>query len=290
MRVVMFIIGAILALLALAGFLPLMLGSSQRGKAERSGSNSTEEKEGKGLPTILLFAGVVLLVLGSNLGDRVGSLKLGESGMEITFTPEAAKLTPQQVAGAQRAQQIKLFPPPQKTADSTATTASAASLFEEMRRTLQAQTEVLHQALASEGFTPAPDPMTDLSPGTVVRVGQEGSVIVRFNREEAFPQLKVRSSNFDFVQFTSLGGTRPGFRWLNGFDCQQGFREDMDLLTLATPIASGVNTALRQDPSLHIVRSVIGCYGKGGLLEAVRSAGPKGRYILGFQLATIASR
>lgn len=287
MRVVMFIIGGILVLSALRR---LVL-EPPRTKAEKSEKNSGQETEGKrGLGTILLLAGVVLLVFGSNLGDRVGSVNLGESGLEIVFTPEPAKLTPEQVAGAQRAQQIRLLAPAQNTGTSTA---SVASLFENMKRNQQEQTEVLHQALALEAFTPAPDPMADLGPGAVVRVGQDGSVSLQFNRLEAFPQLKVRSSNFDFVQFTSLRGTRPGFTWLgSAFVCQQGFREDMDLSSyVSTPIAAGVNNALRQDSSLHIVRSVIGCHGKNfSLLASYSASHDPGRCILGFQLATTSSR
>jgi hypothetical protein len=212
MRVVMFIIEVILALF---GLMLLVLFKEKEGK--------------KAQGTILLLGGVVLLVLGSDLGDRVKNFKLGESGLEMAFTPQPASLTPKQVAGAQRAQQIKLAPQ-QSAASSTASNASVASLFEELKRMQQAQTEALHQALASQGFTPAPDPTTDLSPGTVVRIGQDGSVTAQFGREEAFPQLKLRSSNLDFVQFTSLG-TKKGFTQFvgSGFHCEQGFREDMDL-------------------------------------------------------------
>jgi hypothetical protein len=46
-----------------------------------------------------------------------------------------------------------------------------------------------------------------------------------------------------------------------------------------TPITPAVNRALQQDSSLHVVRSVMGCYGKGGLFLLLHPpSGPQGRY------------
>lgn len=294
MRVVMFILGV---LFALAGLL-FLLG---------------EDKE-KTRGTMVLLVGLALLVLGSDLGNRVKNVSLGEKGLEMGFAPEPASLTPQQVAGAGNRQQTNLASQASqinltarlsqpntgaRTIDtpSSTTNASLSKFLDGIKRRQQERTATLHQALASKGFTPAPDPKTDLSPGSVIRIGQDGSVTPQFSRQESFPQLKIRPSNFDFVQFTSLGGTKTGFTGIGSFECEQGFQEDMDLWAyLLTPVTPSVDRALQQDPSLHVVRSVIGCYGKEDsftlLGSSLQPPAPisRRRYILGFQTAATQRR
>ena len=251
-----------------------------------------EEKEGKrGPATISLFVGAALIILGTNLGDRVTNLNVGGNGLEMAFAPQAASLTPQQVAGAQRAQQIKLAPLAKLPSNQNN---PFASLADQARVTQEARTARLHLALANQGFTPAPDPSADLSKGSIVRIGLDGKVAVQFSRQQAFPDLKVRPSSFDFQQFTSMGDPKAGFTTIGLFECQQGFREDMDLVSYAfTRVAPVANNALQQEPSLHVIRSVMGCYGKEIRFDARLSQsldGPEKRYILGFQLATAVRR
>ena len=266
MRMVMFIIGIVCVLAGLFfTFLSLL-----------------DEKLGKrtlGITTVL--AGVLLLVLGSNLGDKVSDLELGDGKLKMSFAQQAAVLTPQQNAGAQRAQLSKLSePPPSPTADQKQRATNFLSHFQQQID--QGSIESLHRKLAVLGFTPAPDPTVDMSPGTIVRVGQDGALVVLFTRLQAFPQLKLRYSDFyDLADVRQRGPV-----WItSSFECHQPFRLDMDLASYAvTPISLDANAALRQDPSVYVVRTGVGCDGRGGFPLATS------RYFFGFQLATPVQR
>jgi hypothetical protein len=148
------------------------------------------------------------------------------------------------------------------------------------------RTATLQEALRQQRFSPAPNPSLDLIPGTIISLAQDGSVAIRFQQQDAFPTLKVQSSNFDFSQFTSLGGTAEGFTQIGLFNCQQAFREELGSAHNLT-LAPAVDSAMKQDPSLYVVRSVLGCYGYDGFPPSPYSRPePKKRYIVGFQLAT----
>jgi hypothetical protein len=294
MQIVMSILGAVCVLVGLL----LLL---QETSAEKT----------KGVAAMIM--GIALLILGSDLGRRVQNLKLGETGVEMSFSQEPAPLTPAQVSGAQRQQQLWLAPQgghgtggssnasqslgsQSNGLQSNGTPSTGALKFTwnsaEAERRYQEQTEALHQALQAQGFTAAPNPAVDLGPGTVVRIAPDGKLAVLFSRVDAFPMLKVQASTFDFLQFTSLGGTRTGFKVVGVFVCEQGFREDMSPVSFAvTPVSLAAEAAMSRDASLKAVRSVLGCYGRevwsAGLLQ---SSAPQKRYILGFQLATTLRR
>jgi len=268
--------------------------------------DTDSQKKGGGL---CLFVGLVLLILGTpDLSRRLRTVKVG--GLEASFAEQPASLTPQQEAGAQQAQEKWFAPQPaSKSAASQLTsqqapvqpasaksdplggTNAAASLFADIFRRYRERSDTLHRALKEEGYTPAPDPSTDLTPGTVVRIAQDGGVTVYLKQKDAFPQLDVKSSAFDFRQFTSLGGTKEGFSRIGTFECQHGFRENINLAYAVTPIAPVADAALKQGSSLHVVRSVLGCYGNetSFLIQSLHSSPapqvPPKRYILGFQLA-----
>lgn len=282
MHIVIFILGVICVLGGLLLFL------AETGSEKTGGA-------------ICLLAGIGLLILGSDLSQHLRTFKLSGTSVEVSFSQEPAVLTPQQVAGAQKAQQIRLAPsrqaPPQQT---TATTGARlldwSAILAEASRRHQEKLDTLHQALRNEGYTSAPDPSTDLSPGTVVRIAQDGGVTVYLKQKDAFPQLNIQSSNFDFRQFTSLGG-KPGFTEMGSFDCQQGFREKITFLpNAATPIPPVVDAALKSDSNLHVVLSVLGCYGKDTTFRVTTlhpspvqpdSSAPLKRYTLGFQTTTL---
>lgn len=271
MRVVMFITGIPCVVI---GLLLLLLYEDKDGKRTKG--------------TVALLSGVLLLILGSGLGDRVQRLKLGEAGMEMAFAPEPAVLTPQQVAGAQKAQAQKLtLATPQHTTASLDWTPSQTFGFEAAIRRRWEETAALHQALANQGFAPTTDPSVIFYPGTVVRLSPDGKISLQFSWHDAFPDLKMTTTTFDFVQFTSLGGTKPGFADIGFFHCQQGFREDMDLASeFFIPISANVDNAMRQDPTLHVVKSVLGCNGNFNILLTQDQKLTPVQQVLGFQLGT----
>jgi|SRR5579862_6981885 len=243
-----------------------------------------QEKSEKTAGTACLIIGITLLVLGSDLGERVQNLKVSGTSVEMSFSPQPAALSDTQVAGAQKAQQARLAP---QTAPSTGARVISLARPDAQRR-YQERTAALHQALQTQGMTPAADPLLDLSPGMLVRVALDGKVTVQFRRQDAFPLLKVQSSTFDFLQFTSLVGTKTGFKEIGVFECNQGFREDIDLVRSAM-VSLSAEVAMKDDPSLKVVRSVLGCYGTEELSLLTRTPGSPStqkRYILGFQLTT----
>jgi len=265
MQTVMFLLGVLFALAG--GFLLLHKDSGKTGGA------------------LLLFTGFALLILGSDLGQHVRTLKVSEAGVEVSFSAAPTALTPQQVVGAQKAQELRLAPALPPAAVDSEAKAAASRIF----ATYKDELDTLHRSLTRHGYTPVPNPSMDLNPGTVVSIAPQGEITIRFKQQDAFPELKSQSSALDLVQFIS-GKTRTGSGafFIGSFACVRGFREDMPLLAESvTRIAPAVDDALKRDASLQVVRSVVGCYGEEkSVLAKYFSDRVRTRVNLGFQITT----
>lgn len=205
-----------------------------------------EKKQG----AFVVALGAALCIIGVESGRSVKSVRVSATSMEVSFSDEPVALSRQQITGAQQAQQARLTPKPLLASAGTQRV-QPSDFFAAATRRYQEQTATLHAALQQAGFTPMADPTMDISPGAVVSVAADGKVTVHFSRQDAFPGLKIRSSPFDFVQFTSMQGTKSGFGDVGSFTCEQGFQEDRDE-TSHTLVSTNFSAyfAVKNDPCI----------------------------------------